>query len=40
MKIRKIEKKDLAVILKIYDYAKNQMGLNNNPNQWGSNYPS
>lgn len=40
MTIRKAEPKDLNIILKILEHAKNYMKENNNPNQWGDNYPS
>lgn len=39
MSIRLAEKKDLPEILKIYEYARNFMRENGNPNQWGNNYP-
>ena len=38
--IRKAMKSDLDTIYKIYDYARNQMIKNGNPNQWTNGYPS
>lgn len=40
MTIRKAEQKDLSIILKIFEHAKNYMKENNNPNQWGDDYPT
>ena len=40
MTIRKAEPKDLSIILKIFEHAKNYMKENNNPNQWGDDYPT
>lgn len=40
MTIRKAEPKDLNIILKIFEHAKNYMKENNNPNQWGDDYPT
>lgn len=40
MTIRKAEQKDLNIILKIFEHARNYMKENNNPNQWGDNHPS
>jgi len=40
MFVRKSEMKDLDNILKIYEYARNQMKLNGNPTQWGDNKPT
>lgn len=39
MAIRLAEKRDLSEILKIYEYARNFMAENGNPNQWGNKYP-
>lgn len=40
MKIRKATPKDIDKILAIYEYAREQMRLTGNPNQWKQNYPS
>lgn len=40
MTIRKAEPKDLNIILKILEHARNYMKENNNPNQWGDNHPA
>ena len=40
MTIRKAELKDLNIILKILEHARNYMKENNNPNQWGDNHPA
>ena len=40
MDIRKSTKSDLADILQIYAYAREQMRINGNPSQWGSNRPA
>ena len=40
MNIRKAEDKDIDSIADIYEYARQQMRLNGNPDQWGNGYPS
>ena len=40
MTIRKAKQKDLNIILKILEHARNYMKENNNPNQWGDNHPA
>ena len=40
MKIRKSELADLEKILRVYEYAREQMRLNGNPSQWGDKYPA
>ena len=40
MKIRKTEYKDIDKVIEIFDYARNFMRENNNPNQWINGYPS
>lgn len=40
MNIRKTVLDDLPEILKIYEYARQQMKLNGNASQWGDNRPS
>lgn len=40
MKIRPANSSDLDCILKIYEYAREQMRLSGNPAQWGDNRPS
>ena len=40
MKIRKSELADLEKILRVYEYAREQMRLNGNPSQWGNKYPA
>ena len=40
MNILNSTKKDFAEIMKIYEFARNFMAKNGNPNQWGStNWP-
>ncbi len=39
MSIRKAEYRDLKQILPIYAYAREQMALNGNPSQWGTDKP-
>ena len=39
MIIRKAVPADLQSILRIYEYARNQMRLSGNPDQWKQNYP-
>lgn len=38
--IRKAKAEDLPRILEIYDYARNFMAENGNPNQWGDSHPA
>ena len=40
MTIRKAALCDMEAILEVYRYARRQMRLNGNPDQWGENYPS
>lgn len=40
MEIRLATNSDLNDILAIYAFARQQMKLNHNPNQWGDTYPS
>ena len=40
MNIRKSKMSDLDRILQIYEYAREQMKQNGNPNQWKNNTPS
>lgn len=40
MNIRKTKKEDLEKVLEIYEYARNQMRKNGNPNQWKNTNPS
>ena len=39
-KIRHTDMSDLADVMKIYAYAREQMKLNGNPNQWGNTRPA
>lgn len=39
MEIRKSEKKDLEIILSLYEAARKFMKENGNPEQWGDTYP-
>lgn len=39
MEIRKSEKKDLEIILSLYEAAREFMKENGNPEQWGDTYP-
>ena len=39
MKIRRTELQDLEAVMDIYAYARQQMKLNGNPNQWGDTNP-
>ena len=39
-KIRHTEMRDLPNVMKIYEYARGQMKLNGNPNQWGNTRPT
>lgn len=39
MTIRKAALKDMEAILTIYQYAREQMRRNGNPDQWGEEYP-
>ena len=39
-KIRHTEISDLPSVMRIYAYAREQMKLNGNPNQWGDNRPT
>lgn len=39
MEIRRSQQSDIAVILKIYEHAREFMIANGNPNQWINNYP-
>lgn len=40
MDIRKAALRDMEKILAIYQYAREQMRLGGNPDQWGTEYPS
>ena len=40
MTIRKATFEDMDKILVIYEYAREQMRLSENPSQWGNHYPS
>ena len=40
MRIRKTQIEDIERVLQIYQYAREQMKVNGNPNQWGDNRPS
>ena len=40
MNIRKSNMADVEEILRVFAYAREQMRLNGNPNQWVDNYPS
>lgn len=40
MLIRKATENDIKDLLDIYEYAKQYMKENNNPNQWNEDYPS
>lgn len=40
MKIRNTKLTDLIEVMKIYSYAREQMKLNNNPNQWKNTNPT
>lgn len=38
--IRHTESKDFANVMRIYEYARSQMKINGNPNQWRDTYPA
>lgn len=40
MTIRKTTANDINKLLEIFDYAREYMKANNNPNQWVNGYPS
>jgi len=40
MMIRKARLSDIDSIAAVYEYARQQMRLNGNPRQWGTEYPS
>lgn len=40
MTIRKTTANDINKLLEIFDYAREYMKANNNPNQWSDGYPS